>query len=372
MKTTTALAMTVAAVLAATSGCQSGPRWAWWKTDAAPTDTSAVARSAEAPQLPSAQSTPQAVTPTGLQPATSPSAANLAAAGTQPATGIAIPATSPATVANAPLANYPSVNAAADKLTAPRTAPAAATSTSSSTSLVGNSIPQMPATGTMPHAQAGGVASSGPYDPNNYRPSVTAAATSPATTGESPAGTDRYQLAAGDRYGITAVDSSAVIPVATPRSAENVSAAAPVSNSLAGDRYGLATPSQTTTPQASMVAGETPFAATSPSTTSPMASATPAAMPTTVASLTAPVATPTATATVQVATQAGQYRPGGTTSYVGTRPAQHIEVATRPAPPSPTATTPATQPTAPIGSSVPWTPPPAATPPASGTGTQRY
>ena len=62
-----------------------GPRFAWWKHDEAPEDTSAVARSATTP-LPSAQSTPQAVAIAGLTPATSPSSTNLAAAGPTGAT----------------------------------------------------------------------------------------------------------------------------------------------------------------------------------------------------------------------------------------------------------------------------------------------
>ena len=55
------------------AGCQSGPRFAWWKHDKAPDDTSAVARSATTPTLPSAQATPQAVAVAGLTPAAPPS-----------------------------------------------------------------------------------------------------------------------------------------------------------------------------------------------------------------------------------------------------------------------------------------------------------
>jgi hypothetical protein len=82
-----------------------------------------------------------------------------------------------------------------------------------------------------------------------------------------------------------------------------------------------------------------------------------------VASLTAPAAN--ATASVQ-ATTPGQYRPGGTSSYLGSIPAQNMEVATRPAPPA--ATIPATS----VGSpSNGITPSPPATPTSSPVG-QRY
>src|SRR6476646_7969174 len=46
----------VVVVATALAGCQSGPRWAWWKHDAAP-DASATARTAE-PVLPSSQAKP--------------------------------------------------------------------------------------------------------------------------------------------------------------------------------------------------------------------------------------------------------------------------------------------------------------------------
>jgi hypothetical protein len=69
-----------------------------------------------------------------------------------------------------------------------------------------------------------------------------------------------------------------------------------------------------------------------------------------------------AVATVELTSPAGQYRPGGTSSYNVTTANQHVEVATRP---SATTTAPE-QPIAPA-SSVPWTPPGAA---PSGTGTR--
>jgi hypothetical protein len=65
-----------------------------------------------------------------------------------------------------------------------------------------------------------------------------------------------------------------------------------------------------------------------------------------------------------VATSAGQYRPGGTSRYVGTTATAPVEVATLPA--TPANTQPA--PTTPNTGSVPWTPPSGTSSP----GTRRY
>src|SRR5262249_7769495 len=127
-------------ILAALCGCQSGPRWAFWKHDGAP-DASAVARSAE-PVLPSAQSTPQPVAIAGLTPAAPPSSANRAAAKSPaPSAGetglpqippsMSIPVTPSATAANTPPAAYPSAaDSLADKLTS---SPNAATKSAAAT-----------------------------------------------------------------------------------------------------------------------------------------------------------------------------------------------------------------------------------------------
>ena len=79
MKRTALRSLTLFAIVAAVTGCQAGPRFAWWKHDKTPEDSSAVARSAK-PTLPSAQSKPEAVAIAGLTPATPPSSSNLAAA----------------------------------------------------------------------------------------------------------------------------------------------------------------------------------------------------------------------------------------------------------------------------------------------------
>jgi len=368
MKTTTAQALTVAAVLAAMSGCQSGPRWAWWKSDAAPADTSVVARSADSPQLPSAQAAAPVAVP-GLQPATSPSAANLATAGAPSAPGISIPTSSPSTIANAPLASYPSMGSAADKLTAPSGIMPVAPSNMPSAPLAAGTSPTT-APGALPQMASTGVPPSGPYDPNSYRPSAGASAGATASAGETTASPDRYQVT-GDRYGVTPLGSAPMATEQPPRSAENLPAAPPASSTTTGDRYGYTAPTSTAAPQANVAASQTMVNPSGPAAMTPTAPMTPvvSSTPATVASLTAPAATPEATATVQATVPAGQYRPGGTSSYVGAMPAQHIEVATLPAPPAATSVPP-TQPYAPAGSSVPWAP--ATTTPAPTSGTQRY
>lgn len=368
MKTTTAHALTIVAVVAAMSGCQSGPRsWAWWKSDAAPADTSAVARSAD-PQLPSAQAAAPVAVP-GLQPATSPSAANLASAGAPNAAAISIPPSSPSMTANAPLANYPAMDAAADKLTAPSGVMPVSPSSMPSAPIAAGTSPQM-ATRALPQMASAGIPPSGPYDPNSYRPSTTASAGTAASAGETTASPDRYQVA-GDRYGVTPVGPAPMATEQPTRSAENVPAAPPATKTTTGDRYGYTTPESAAPPQASVAASQTPVSPSSPVAMTPTAPMTPvtASSPATVASLTAPAAAPAATATVQTTAPAGQYRPGGTSTYVGAMPAQHIEVATRPAPPA-TTSAPAAQPYAPAGTSVPWAP--GTTTPTPSSGTQRY
>ena len=57
------------------SGCQSASRWAWWNRN----DSASTVAQSTAPTLPSEGATPQAVDVPGLEPASSPSAANLAA-----------------------------------------------------------------------------------------------------------------------------------------------------------------------------------------------------------------------------------------------------------------------------------------------------
>jgi len=267
----------------------------------------------------------------GLQPAASPSATNLAAAGTPASGGISLPASSPAMIANAPLADYLSTKAAPDKLTAP-----GVTNTNSAASLLAAGT-TTPGAGMAPQLAGSAAAPNGPYDPNSYKPSsttMTAAASSTTST-------------AADRYGVTPIDAMGPAPAENATSiAQQVPNAAPATMAPVGDRYGFASAS-----------------AAAPQTNATSFSATASTNPTaTVATLTASATLPP-TATMQTTTL-GQYRPGGTSSYIGSLPAQNMAVAARPAPP---ATTPTTSTVAPSGGAIPWAPAGTTTAP-----TQRY
>ncbi len=315
MRLTAIRALTIFATLIAMSGCQTAPRFAWWKREKAPEDTSVVARSA-APPLPSTQSKPQAVSVEGLTPAAPPSSANLAAtAGTQPpAPALTIPTTSSATVANAPPAKYPTTTVS------PR-----------------SETPTIGATVAAPIVAAS-VPPTGPYNPTAYQPASAALAAAPAVVA-APAVADRYGI--GPVGGDRAVAPSAAIQGATV------------------DRYAM--------PAAAHA--EIPPSGAPTSQSLPIPRANPPLSP--IAASTSPSATsPGSTTTVQLASPAGQYRPGGTSSYTISSPAaQHIEVASRPTQPAPA--NPAPQESAPTGNSVPWTPP-VTTSPGTAPGTSTY
>ena len=178
-------------------GCQSAPRWAFWKHDTSPENASLVAKST-APALPSTQSVPQSLAAASAPPAatnsivgaTPPSANSMAAAlGTTPAS-ISIPQTSPATTAAATVA--PPAAVAATPTAYP----------SSSVTPYGGIAATKPAATTPPAVAAATpmtaspIATSGPYDPNAYRPaSATSPASAPAVSLASEGSTD------ADRYG---------------------------------------------------------------------------------------------------------------------------------------------------------------------------
>jgi hypothetical protein len=242
---------------------------------------------------------------------------------------------SPSAIGNAPLANYSAMDAAADKLTAPAPSPLVAGTTS----------------------PAASVSPGGPYDPNSYKPSTGAATT--AATSQSTAAPDRYQIT-GDRYGITPVGSNPATGPESPISAENLPAAAPVISSPSGNRYGLSTPTTTATND---LASQPQY---DPTVMAPPMPLAPSPAPVTVASLTAAPTTPT-TPVTQQAIVAGQYRPGGTTSYIGSIPVRPVEVANLPS--TPTTAMPTTPTTT---GTQPWTPAGTSPQPTPSTGTQRY
>jgi hypothetical protein len=341
----------VVAIVAGVAGCQSGPRWAWWKHKTATEDTSLVARSAiveppavaptTAPQLPSTQATPQAVAAAGME-SLSPSSLNLANAA-NPGAALAPPLAG--TMAAAPPPTYPYPSA---------TTRAAAT----------------PAT---PPAPSAGLAQAGPYDPNAYQSSASLPTTTPATVAanDSPS-VDRYGSVSASRYSTSAattpVEVAAPPPTTPAPSTGNRYANAPDSNSLpptagstmpspgnapseaangglppasslmGGDRYG-----RTSGDRYAAAASAATTAAT-PDQYTPIGVASPAtiAAPTSAGAISLATAAPAPPAMVKLASAPGQYRPGGTSTYaVGSTPTA-IEVASRPAAPATTPSTSAT------------------------------
>lgn len=358
-------AVCVALMAAGLVGCQSGPRWAkmperlaWWKKDAPATaaaESSLDARTAGLaadvpppadPVLPSTVATPQSLT-AAAQP---PSAKSVAAANAQTITPMTaainnIPTSSAATIASAPSAAYPTT-------TYPTTsAPAAATSPMAATAPVAVSTPSTV------------MAQAGPYDPNAYQPvaakpavapvevdryATATPAASPVTPSTTPIAPPAAPATSADRYVATAPAATAAstaattAPAATAPSANDRYAYNPTTTtpgySYSDDRYG--TPSAATTPSA-----------VTPAVTVPTTTTTPAVTPAIPQTSTPPYnAASVASATVQITAPAGQYRPGGTSTYTGA-PTKAVEVASRPttaavAPgiPSPTIPTPGATP----------------------------
>jgi hypothetical protein len=174
------------------------------------------------------------------------------------------------------------------------------------------------------------MAQAGPYDPNAYKTAapVTAAAVATTTTAGAPE-SDRYASNAAAPTSVSPQASATAPASADDRYASMAAAATPsYAPSTGEDRYGIAS-----TPA--------PVAATpvSPPPVAPIS--TPAsAQPSSLAGT-----TPTVTAsTVRIDAPAGQYRPGGTSTYSGA-PTTPVEVASRP--------TTVTAPAAPLPSNVP-------------------
>jgi hypothetical protein len=365
---------TTIAALAALSGCQSGPRWAWWKHDSAP-DSSAVARSA-APALPSAQTTPQAVAVAGLTPGAPPSSANLAAAN-PPAVGatavppsMSIPVTSSATVANAPQAAYPNAaNALADKLTSSPNA----MSKSATGALPTASLPTSPpGSVTSQPLTAASTPPSGPYDPKAYKPGSAVASSGLDPAGDTSSDVDRYGMSSAARSPLstplTASQPAATAPEnhygAMPSTTAPVAPAptammpsSPLAQSPAGmsDRYG--NPTTSPAPTNMMPTTPLPVAPSAPTTTASMSAS--------------PLSTPAAypTPAVRSTASAAQYRPGGTSSYSAGATTPPVEIASRPSPVSSTTKPAVTPGVTPGAGSEPWTP---SAPSAIPTATRTY
>jgi hypothetical protein len=301
------------------AGCQTANRFAWWKHNNAPEDTSLVARSA-APTLPSTQATPETLTASREAGGKAPTyTASVAAV---PPSAKSVPTSSAATIFNAPTASYaggpPSTSPAVPGLP-PTTA-------------------STPTTTTPPATPPNVMAQTSPYDPNAYQGSQSAVAQAPSASTELGMSENRYGESMPDRYGATA--PSASMPEAPTAVASNASPdhyglgstpAAPAasgSQSAGGevDRYGLST-----TPSV------TPPAAAPPVTAMPVASQ-PVVASAAVGVQQAPPATapsvpadsiPSAMASVQITSLPGQYRPGGTSSFQPFSPPTQTEIASR-------------------------------------------
>ena len=344
-------------------GCQSGPRWAWWKDSGTPpTDTSLVARTAVdsaetaspstdpagvvAPDfselasnsvipnavqetgLPSAQATPQTIAArTGPTP--SPPAAvaqNSVAQNSVAQNSVAqnsgpgvLPPGSAGTIVQAPIASYaPPVTPPSSVPSVPSTAPPSASSVASSVAVPTSPTPKL----------------AGPYDPARYqapRSPRIAAVPGGSTPGRypMPAGNDRYSTNTGpptglsDRYAVPLASGTATIAPASQQTSQTKVPAA--GSSLAT----IPTPRQTGPGQ--MPAGTSTSSvgdryAALPPATGPAAVAHPGGPPPAAA---IPQAVPqvSSVATVEATTPTGQYRPGGTSTY----PSEQVELARRPA-----------------------------------------
>lgn len=347
------------------AGCQSGPRWSWWKKP-----TSLFASKDESPALPSASATPQAVAATGLEPAASPSATNLAAArGTASATS--------------PPAD----------LTAPLSAP----STNQSAPPAGRIAAASPPT-SAPTALAN-VPPTGPYDPSGYQRAATANSVAPSAEPASAMGADRYAMATApasaapaiiDPYASPRLGAVPSVPVTQDRYATAAAPppSAPVSNDpyappgpgavssvpVTQDRY-VSSPAPAATPLPSELPGQIlpTFPPNSPGM-GERGNPTPSAVGGFADATTSlPTASPIQAPAPSVAAQAGstlpvgQYRPGGTSSFSGLEGRSPIEVAARPSPTAPAG------PPMPVGTpaAAPWAPP-SAMPSTTGNGTRTY
>lgn len=308
--------ITAAALVAASVGCQSsgGSRWARlnpWSSKPAET-----ALAENAPTLPSAETTPKVE-------------------------GLAAPAT--AVAGNPAAAEAPAFAAAAPEIT--------------KTPSIGTpvSVPISPYSApptTVAATPAPPAGAPGPYDPDAYRSNDPVAAVA-AKLRAAATQVEQTSNELGSRYG----DAVATTPtVDVPDFSLATAPAAPAS---VGDRYG-AMVAQATQPAQDAIAQFTPSAATTSAPTAPAAPATPTrSLPTataeTVATTAAPRAYPVAAAPitpaatgivpasgeiasvdsrVQLTSAPGEYRPGGTSSYLGSVSVASRTTETKPAPPA--------------------------------------
>jgi hypothetical protein len=369
-------------------GCQSGPRWAWWKDSGTPpTDTSLVARTAVdsagpaspgtdtagvvAPDsselasspvvpnaaqetgLPSAQATPQTIAaragPTQLSPAAV--AQNSVAQNSVAQNSVAPNSVAPNSVAP----NSVAPNSVAPNSVAPNSGPGVLPPGSAGT------IAQAPIASYAPHVtppqsvpsapstappSASSVASvgvptspapklTGPYDPARYQaPRSPQIAAGPGRSAPGrypmPAGNDRYSTNTGpptglsDRYASPLASGTAPIALASQQTVQTEIPAA--GSSLA------TVPTPRPTEPGQMNAGTSTsrigdrYAALPPATGP--AAVVQAGGPPAAAAMPQAVPQMSSVATVKATTSPGQYRPGGTSTY----PSEQVELARRSAP----------------------------------------
>ncbi len=249
---------------------------------------------------------------------------------------VSIPVTSSSALANAPTATYPAENALVDKLVSTPNSQSSATSPPAAAKLETRTSASVPpsATNTTPAT----VAAAGPYDPNAYQPSVSPTSSSVAVN-ESSEGADRYAVSSRVPANSSAVATAPVMsnpqPLASdpadrygsPRNSTAPSAMpgqTPLTdpNQIAADRYA--------NPNLPSLDNKAAKSATPPATAiaeTPHANAALPASPGV-----APVASRAESVpAVQLASAPGQYRPGGTSTYVSALATTPLEIASRPA-----------------------------------------
>jgi subtilase-type serine protease len=315
----------------------------------------------------------------------------LASAGSKLATSqLGAQPASPATITNAPLATYPTTSAPPVNEIPPLNVASAQSTGGSPGAFSATSTASGLATTRQP-APLASIPAAGPYDPNGYQPSASVAASQLNGSSVAPTTADRYGNYA------TAPPAPSIPPVSTPL-------AATPANTASVDRYAMpavsgapmsSTPSTSTAPSTTDRYAYTPAAPSGTLTPSPVASTsdpygsplgaisagppatgysnrtTPTApvvnaAPATVMAaplhsiaadaVAAPPAATADAATVQIKSPAGQYRPGGTSSYTNGAASNRVDVASRQGPPSTTIPAPVPQSTTPP--SDPWTPQP--------------
>ena len=385
MKRTVVHSMMFASIAAGLVGCQSGPHWTWWKPWENSSKETAVAASSAAPALPSSSATPQAIAASGLQPAASPSATNLAGTGSAlAASPLGVQPASPSTITNAPLATYPTTGA-------PPISDIPPSSVASTTPAAAGSISPLSTTpttsslaATRPATTLASVPAAGPYDPNGYQPSASLAASTAERHHRFNCRSLRqlcdcrggpihpacfHTCDDPDRECFAGRSLCDVLRQCGPGRRHNDARRSLFEYCSRVDRRhqcaGRSDCERSLRPMTNSAAVSPPATGFASHTTpgGPVANTAPASLSSTPTSnyvaeaMAAAPTTSTASATVPIKSPAGQYRPGGTSSYSGGTNENRIDVASRPGAP---AVSPSSAPQSATPTSDPWTPQPTA------------